>query len=190
MSDASAPDAGIPAGRVRLVAGIAAAAAIVVIAWLLLKDDGSSDSGAKATGAPTIATEAELSSLADSLGHPLYWAGPLPGTRLELTNEADGRVYVRYLDGSAEAGDPRPDFLTVGTYPVPDATAAIRRASHTPGTKVRQLSDGAVALVNTNKPTSVYIAHPGSDSQIEVYDPSGKRALGLVLSGQIKPVGG
>jgi hypothetical protein len=187
MRDLNEP---MPAERLRLIAGIAAAAVIVVIAWLLLKDDGSSASGEKATGAPTIATAAELRALSDSLGHPLYWAGPLPGTRLELTDEADGRVYVRYLDGSAGPGDPRPDFLTVGTYPVPDATAAIRRASHTPGTKVKQLSNGAVALVNTNKPTSVYIAYPGADSQIEVYDPSAKRALGLVLSGQIKPVGG
>ena len=96
---------------------------------------------------------------------------------------------MRYLDESAQAGDPRPLFLTVGSYPVPDAVAALRKAAAQPGVKLRQVASGGLALINIKNPTSVYLAYPGSDDQIEVYDPSPQRALRLVLSGQVKPVG-
>ena len=37
--------------------------------------------------------------------------------------------------------------------------------------------------------TSVLIAFPGVDDQIEVYDPSPQRALAAALSGKVRPVG-
>jgi hypothetical protein len=39
------------------------------------------------------------------------------------------------------------------------------------------------------RPTSVYLAYPESDYQIEVFDPSPTRAVELVTSGQVKQVG-
>ena len=35
---------------------------------------------------------------------------------MELSETGKARVYVRYLAEGAEAGDPRPAFLTVDTY--------------------------------------------------------------------------
>jgi hypothetical protein len=108
---------------------------------------------------------------------------------MELTDEADGRVYIRYLGPGVQAGDPRPLFLTVGTYPVPDARAAIERTARQPGASLRHIAAGGIALVNARKPTSVYIAYPRSDTQIEVFDSTPGNALRLVLSGQVTPVG-
>ena len=35
---------------------------------------------------------------------------------MELSETGKARVYLRYLTEGAEAGDPRPAFLTAGTY--------------------------------------------------------------------------
>jgi hypothetical protein len=48
---------------------------------------------------------------------------------------------------------------------------------------------GGIAVYATNAPTNVYVAFPGSDEQIEVFDPSAKRALRLVKTGRVAPVG-
>ena len=38
------------------------------------------------------------------------------------------------------------------------------------------------------RPTSVYLAYPGSRVQVEVFDPSAREARRLVASGQVQPV--
>ena len=52
---------------------------------------------------------------------PVFWAGPRSKARLEFTQTTDGRTYVRYLTGSAQAGVRRADYIAVATYPQPDA---------------------------------------------------------------------
>ena len=50
------------------------------------------------------------------------------------------------------------------------------------------VGDGGVALVDKKHPTSVYVAYPHVNLQIEVYDPNPGRAQQLLESGQIAPV--
>jgi hypothetical protein len=40
---------------------------------------------------------------------------------------------------------------------------------------------GALAVVDRNHPTSVYAAFPGSNFEIEIYDPSAARARELAM---------
>jgi hypothetical protein len=47
---------------------------------------------------------------------------------------------------------------------------------------------GGFAFADEKRPTSVYLAFPDLDLQIEVYDPKPGRAQQLVASGQIAPV--
>jgi hypothetical protein len=96
-------------------------------------------------------------------------------------------VYVRYLTGGANVGSPLPDFLTVGTYVLPNAEAAVRAAAGQPGAVSVPLH-GGVAFYNRARPTSVYFAFPGSNVQVETYDPSAAVARRLVETGAIKPV--
>jgi hypothetical protein len=83
-------------------------------------------------------------------------------------------------------GDRHP-YLTVGTYPVRNATAAVETIAKRKGAERVPIS-GGIAVVDPAHPTSVYLALSGSSSEIEVFDPSPALARQLVASGQIVPV--
>jgi hypothetical protein len=172
--------------RVLFGAGIAIAAGVGVLLWLLLRGDETPT----ARRAPaTAASISQLNAFASSVNHPIYWAGPQPAYTYELSRAKDGRVYVRYLPAGVEVGDPKPDYLTVGTYPEPHALATLRATAKKQGAQLIRLAGGGLAFQYKSRPTSVYLAYPGSNYEIEVFDPSAKRALQLVASGQVKQVG-
>jgi hypothetical protein len=174
-----------PSGR-SLVAGVVLVAVVGLLAWLLLGGDGDEPAS---VGAPRAAGVEQLRDLAASVGHDVYWAGPASvGAELELTHEADGRIFVRYLSDGGEVGDPRARFTTVATYPVPAALAALRKEADGPDAIIRTLPGGGLAYLNADQPTSVYLAWPGTGYEVEVFDPSPKHALDLVLAGAIVPV--
>jgi len=50
------------------------------------------------------------------------------------------------------------------------------------------VAGGGLAFVDRQHPTSVYLAYPGIDVQVEVFDPSAGQARRLVTSGQIAPL--
>jgi hypothetical protein len=168
--------------------GVSVVLVLVAIVLALQGSDGENDAQA-VDSSPRLVDAAGLAAFEDSLGHELYWAGERPPDEVELSQEADGSVYLRYLPPGTDAGDPRAQFLTVGTYPVADAVGALRRTADKAGTSLESAADGGVVLVNPSSEGSVYLAYPGSDLQIEVYDPAPGRALGLIRSGAIGPVG-
>jgi hypothetical protein len=165
--------------------GIAVVAGLLV--WLLLIRDGGGSAPAAGAG-PTGASEADLAALADELGHPVYWAGPQDGAELEVTRTGQGEVYVRYLTDDAAPGDPGAGFLSTGTYPFPDATAALEERAEEKGALTNETPDGGLVVTNEDSATSVYIAYPDEDLQIEVYDPDPERAFELATSGDVVPV--
>jgi hypothetical protein len=122
------------------------------------------------------------------LGHPIYWAGVEPDDTYELTRTKDGSVYVRYLPQGISVGDRRPNYLTIGTYPQKDAFRILRATAEKNQVATMDLDNGGLAFVDKKHPTSVYIAYPNADFQIEVYDPAPGRARQLVTSGQVSPV--
>jgi hypothetical protein len=154
--------------------------------WFALRGDGAAPAKrAPATGASIRA----LASLAASVGHPVYWAGPKDGYHYELTHTTDGRIYIRYLPAGVAVGTSAPNFLTVGTYPVKDAIATVRAIGGKPGGSLLKLGAGGVAAVDPDHPLSMYIAYPGSGYEIEVYDPSPGQARQVVTSGAIVAAG-
>lgn len=172
--------------NLRIGAGVAAFAALILIVWLI--DDGGGDAEGPTTQ-PEIVTIEELEDAAIERSEPVYWAGPQDDAELELSQPDAERSYVRYLTAGAEAGDQRADFLTVGTYLHSDPVGALRRQGKESGGVLAEAPGGAVVYFSRNQPRSVYMAYPGVDVQIEVYDPSFQRALQLVNSGQIVPAG-
>jgi hypothetical protein len=167
--------------------GFWVALAVVVVLVVRSIADGGDSSGD--TTAPEIVTLEELRDEANSTGEPIYWAGAQPNTELELSRPDKERIYVRYLTGDAEVGTKQTDFLTVGTYTFPGAAAALQKLSEKPGGVRASTAGGGIVYFDRNRPQNVYLAYPGVDIEIEVYDPDAKRALGLVASGQIVPVG-
>jgi hypothetical protein len=139
-----------------------------------------------AGGERIAASVAKLKSVAQQLGHPIYWAGPKRGFIYELTTTSDGRVFVRYLPAGVKVGDPRARLLTVATYPFPGAFAAVSKTASGPGTI--KLAHGGIAVVDASYPKSIHLAFPRSAYQIEVFDPSPRAARRIVASGAIAPV--
>lgn len=189
--DVAAARAAPGAERRRRLAGVGVSVLLVLgaIALAIVGGSGGGSTGAPGTSSHVV-TPADLTALAASLGHPVYWAGERPPARLELKEEAEGSVYLRYLPPGVEAGDPEQRFLTVGTYPVPNPVGALRRAAAQSGVALRRLPDGTVVMRNAESEGSVYVAHPHSGLQIEVYDPTPGVSLRLIRAGAIRPLGG
>lgn len=186
----AAADAGPNGDRRRAVrAGLIGLALLVaVIAWVATSGDEESTESAPTVSAPRIVSEEELAEIGADLGYPIYWAGPMQGKALEVTESSDGNVQVRYLDEELEAGEGTPAMLTIGSYPLEDPAGAIGVIARRPGAFARAPGNRRV-VTNREKPTSVYFASPGNDVQVEVYDPSPRRAMALALSNRVEPAG-
>lgn len=175
--------------RLRVVAVLAVALMAGFFAWLLLiRNENDGGSTAEGGSAAAVASVEDLKALPSSVGHDVYWAGTRSGYRYELTRTKGGEIYLRYLPPGVEVGDRRPNFLTVGTYPHPNAFATVRKASRRDGAITRSIAGGGLAVANKAIPRSVYFAYPGSDYLQEVYDRSPKRARSLVITGQVRPI--
>jgi hypothetical protein len=135
---------------------------------------------------PVLVSAKSLAKVATTAQHPIYWAGPQPNQTYELTKR-QGSFLLRYLAPGAALGVPAPR-LTIGTYPVPNALAAVKRLSIAKGASTIKLTGGGIAVINPRFPKSVYLAYPGSNWEVEVFDPSLAHARQLVTSGQITAV--
>lgn len=182
---------GLP--RARVAAGIGFVVIMAVVAVLLLSggDDSSDESTAgalpQATDGPVEASLERLQEVADAAGHPVYWAGEQPGRVYELTVERDGTIFVRYLDEGTAVGSPK-GSLTVGTYPYSEAFETLEAAATQPASVTDEAPDGGLVVANESNPNNVYMAFPGSDFQIEVFDSADGEALELATSGAITPI--
>lgn len=176
-----------------LRAGVIALAVIVgVVAWLATRGGEDEGSGATAAesrtaGEPQIVEAAELPNIAAEVGHPVYWAGPIEATSIEVTQGSEGDVQVRYLEEGAQAGEGSGGVLTVGSYPLPDPLKALQRFEEQEGAVVRHGQDGRKVVTSKESPSSVYFISPDNAVQVEVYDPSPQRAMELALSGDVHP---
>ena len=141
-----------------------------------------------AAGMPALLTGGVLSAVTGAVGHEVYGIAAPAGTRPEVTRGSAGEVWVRYLGAGAQLGDPRADYLTVGTYPRKDALAAAKAAAEGKQQRSAALPDGGVMLWSVERPQSVYAASPGSDLLVEVYSPDPERARALVSDGAVAPL--
>ena len=155
----------------RLGAVIALAVAAGLVAWLLLRGDGNSSSKPAQVAGATATTRAKLADLAAEVQHPIFWLGRKRGFTYELTQTRNGKIYVRYLPDGIEVGADKP-YLTVATYPFPGAYPAIKKKAAAKGAVTARLASGGLAVLANSYPQSVYIAYPGVNYQVEVYDPT------------------
>lgn len=198
QSSGDAPSEGPPKQKQVLIgATLAMLLAALLIVWVLIDDSGSNGGGTttvasetiegSGSGEPEVVTVDALLETAEGRETALYWAGLPKDAELELSEPESGRTYLRYLTEGAEAGDPRP-FLTVGTYDLDEAAAALRRQGNEPDGVLASTPDDGVVYFNRSEPESVYLAYPGEDVQVEVFAPDFQEALELVTSGEITPV--
>ena len=181
------PDGG--PSRVRMGAVVAVAVAVAIGLWLGLSSGGGNSGSTTRHKTVAAVSEQGLRTLAKALNVPMYWEGPQAGAKYELTRTPGGATYVRYLPQGAQVGTSRP-YPFVATFPMADAfarTSAVAARS----TSVKISSPGrAVAFYPQASPTNAYLALPGSNYQIEVFDPDPAHMRGLIASGAIQPVTG
>jgi hypothetical protein len=170
--------------RIGLIAVVAAVVGVAAYWWGVRDNSGRQAAPRSSTAAVSGST---LKALTAALGRPIYWAGPRHGVTYEFTETADRRVYVRYLPSGVKAGSPRA-YFTVATYPIANAYAATVGAAGKAGAVKLTTKNGAVAFYAKARPTNVYLAFPGADVQIEVFDPSGRALRELVAAGRITTV--
>jgi len=183
--------------RIGAVVAIAVAAAFVI--WLVVRGN-DDNSGATTTTTsttassqkpigPVAATPAALRAYSSSSKSPIYWVGPRRGKTYEFTRTAGGRAYIRYLPRGAKIGNRSASYTIVGTYPTQNALKVLKDLAKQPNEKSVPAPGGGVAVYSTSAPTNVYVAFPGSNVQIEVFDPSAQTARRLVTTGLVAPVG-
>ncbi|HWB69859.1 MAG TPA: hypothetical protein VG518_07765 [Solirubrobacterales bacterium] len=175
--------------------GLAALLAVVVVVVGAIaifgggsdSDKGSSGSSEAKTNAVAL-SEAELAAKVGEMGQPVFWIGPRAGTEsYELSSTPDGSVYIRYLTGGAKAGEEKADFLTVGTYPVPEAAKALADAAEREGQDLAQRK--GFQVLGSEQATSAYVVFDDQpDIQVEIFSPEPGEADQLAGSGALAQV--
>jgi hypothetical protein len=180
-----------PSRGARIVAiGIVAGAVVVTIAAVFVfgkHHHPSSPASTVKSITPTLFTASALESLAGQLNQPIYWIGPVEGDRYEVTRTAGNDIYVRYLPLGVDAGSRQGRYLLVATYPLYRALTSLKATAFGHALRVKG-ARGAIAVVETGKRTNVRVAFPNIDYQVEVFDPSPKKAKALATSGALTPV--
>jgi hypothetical protein len=172
----------------RIFALLGGLIAVALIVWVALDSgDSTSDAGSTQSTEAEVVSVAALRRATIAEDAPTYWAGAMAGTDLELSRPAPDRTYVRYLTGGAKAGDPKP-FLTVGSYRLHDPVGILRHRGGEAGGVLASAPGEGVVYFDRTDPTSVYLAYPHTEVEIEVFAPVFKEALQLVTDGRIVPV--
>src|SRR4051812_18663945 len=187
MAQGAQPVRGVGgAGWLRITGAAVLAVLAGVIVWLIVKGEDDHRTAGLSSSAAAASLET-LHALPGEVGHPVYWAGEQAGYTYELT-EVKGNIFIRYLPPGVQVGDPRPNFLTIGTYPTPKSYAMLKRQSRRRDSGSRRTATAGIAVWSDGRPQSVYVSHPRSDIQIEVYDPSARRARRLAVSGAVEQI--
>ncbi len=166
---------------------------VVIVVNLAGGSDSSSSSSSSGGESSTkeALSESELISRAGSLEHTAYWVGSRPGTESYELNIPTGtqNIYIRYLTEGAEAGDPQPNFLTVGTYVVADAKQALHKAETTHTGSNLTSYDGYEVLEGKSGTDAYVVFDDEPELQIEVFSPNPGEATELAASGALTPLG-
>jgi hypothetical protein len=176
-----------PVRRMRVGAVIAVALVVAFAAWLIFRDNDDNGSGS-AQPASAAATPGQLRAIPQETGQELYWAGRRAGYTYELTRTKDGNNFIRYLPAGVPVGAQQPNYLTVGTYPRRRALQGLRRLGRRQNSVSFEVPRNGIAVYSRERPTSVYLAFPGEDVQVEVFDPNAQRARRFARDGRIRPI--
>jgi hypothetical protein len=177
--------------RIALAALIAVVLIVALAFDIFSGDDSSSEEASKPGGNVVGLSESALIARAGSFEHPVYWVGGRVGTEsYELDKASTGNVYIRYLTGGAQAGDPRAEFLTVGTYPVAEASKALHEGAKTAEEGQTLSQHEGFEVLSSPQSTNAYVVFDDQpELQVEIYSPQPGEAAELATSGALKPLG-
>ena len=155
-----------PRGRWLAIGAVAVASAL----WLVFRGGNSEPAAVvdKTAAGAVAVSPADLSALAATLGHPLYWLGRKPGITYELRRTGAGAVFVRYLPSGVAPGANRP-YLTVATYPFPGSYRAIKKRAAAKGAVTATLASRGLAVLANGYPSSTRDTRRASTSPTRAF---------------------
>lgn len=170
--------------RISLVVAAVLVALVVLAANAL--GGGDSPSGTATEEVQVLDRNGLVAAVAD-LDSSVYWLGARPGTQnYRLRTSGDGDAYVEYLPGGAAGADyPNSEAVTVGTYPLPEAALALRRAEVPAEGLTVAAGDGYEVLSGPGSDSAYVVFESEPDLQVEVYSPRQGEAAELVGSGAL-----
>jgi hypothetical protein len=127
-------------------------------------------------------TEGELKNVISENKIQAYWTGPLKDATYSINSATAGQVFIRYIPKGEECGSTAASFRVIATYAEADAFSATQQAGNQAEGVSLANTDGSVVYFNKNAPSNVYVAYPGIDYQIEIYDPNPKTAVTLATT--------
>lgn len=187
--------------RNRQTAIIGGAVIVIVIAAIIAftvggDDKKSSDNNANTNTNTEQTTNVQVGLNADGLktavaavGRAVYWAGAETDYTYVLQTFGNGQTTVRYVPKDGDPNNQEAVYRVMGSYPIKDAFGVTTKAGQTEGSVLLTNSDGSIVVYNKAKTSNVYVAFPGVDVQIEIFDPTPGKALEVATSGKITPVG-
>lgn len=127
-------------------------------------------------------TETELIELSSEINQPIYWVGPDTESTYTLTIAEGEQAYVKYLPAGVLPGEGDTALRIIATYLRQDAFAVTQAAANNPGAVSLSNSQGGAIYYNSATPNNVYLAYPGQNFQIEIFDPIPGAALEFALT--------
>lgn len=127
-------------------------------------------------------TEKELKNLVVEQKLSAYWSGPVNGATYSLNANQSGQVFIRYIEKGQQCDSQTRDFRVIATYSQVGAFDSTKAAGNQANGVSLGNSDGSIVYFNKESPTNVYLAYPGIDYQIEIYDPNPKKAVSLATT--------
>ena len=189
------PAAGAWLQNNRRTAVIAGAVVVVIVAAIIAFVVGGDDSKNSSSNGSTNEVTQQVGLNADglktavtALGRKVYWAGDEADNQYVLQTLANGQTTVRYIPKGGDPNEAQAIYRVMGSYPIKDAFGVTTKAGQAEGSVLITNADGSIVVYNKAKLSNVYVAFPGVDVQVEIYDPSGQ-ALALATSGRVVPVG-
>jgi hypothetical protein len=152
---------------------------------------------------PAVVEQARIDGLPAELGHPVYWAGVIPGKSYQLIIAADGAVGLRYLNPKND--DAEQGAITVATQKNPEAyqvakenhkwlfssdkaSSASPNPSNSTLARAQVNADGSLVFLDGASTSVGHLVRPDLPYLISVYSPEPGQAWELLSSGAVAPI--
>lgn len=119
----------------------------------------------------------------------IYWAGSVSGYTYSLSTDSSGSSVVRYLPTAGAINTSINTTRMVATYVAAGAYDKSITVSKKIGNSSFKNADGSLVFYKTDNTNDIFMAFPGKNVQVEIFDPVAGQALSLsVLAGEIRPI--
>jgi hypothetical protein len=173
-----------------ILIGLSAVAITVSVGSLALHRHNQNAWHRDALAGKVALTQPQLESLVAQESITVYWAGPRPGYLYSIDTTAKSRVYLQYIQADSNSKNVIANSRIIATYFTKDGFGrTVSAATRTGNTGFRN-PNGSVVFYAKNRATDIYLAFPGKEVQVEIFDPLAGQALSLaVLQDQITEIG-